>query len=185
MPKITSFLWFDGQAEEAAQLYTSVFPNSAITSVARYGSDMPGTEGAVMTVGFTLDGHDYVGLNGGPQFTFTEAVSFQISCADQAEVDHYWNGLIAGGGEESMCGWLKDRFGLSWQVVPTALYELLGDPDPARAQRATQAMLGMRKLDIAELRRAADTAADAADAADTADTADRAADTADGVARTS
>ena len=155
MPRTVPCLWFDGQAEQAAQLYTSVFPRSQIVNVSRYGPDTPGTEGSVMTVDFVLDGQAYLGLNGGPQFPFTEAVSFQIMCADAAEVDHYWDRLTEGG-EEGQCGWLKDRFGLSWQVVPTALPELLGDPDPARAQRAMQAMLGMGKLDVAELRRAAD-----------------------------
>ena len=154
MPTPTPFLWFDTQAEQAAELYVSLFPNSKITGVSRY----PGPDGEekVMTVGFVLDGQEFTGLNAGPQFTFTEAVSFVIPCADQAEVDHYWDGLIANGGEESQCGWLKDPFGLSWQVVPTVLHELLGDPDPARAQRAQQAMLSMRRLDIAGLRRAAD-----------------------------
>jgi predicted 3-demethylubiquinone-9 3-methyltransferase (glyoxalase superfamily) len=154
MPAQIPCLWFDGQAEAAAQLYTQVFPNSSIDGITRYGPDTPGTEGAVLTVEFTLDGTSYVGLNGGPEFTFSEAVSFQIMCADQAEVDHYWTRLSEGG-EESQCGWLKDRFGLSWQVVPTRMYELLRDPDADRANRAMQAMLKMRKLDIAELERAA------------------------------
>ncbi|MBN1092399.1 VOC family protein [Blastococcus sp. TML/M2B] len=158
MPKQIPCLWFDGQAEAAAQLYTSLFPNSGIGPITRYGPDMPPPmkEGDVMTVEFTLDGQQYTGLNGGPQFPFTEAISFQILCADQEETDHYWYGLIEGGGEESQCGWLKDRFGVSWQVIPTELLELTGDPDPARAQRATQAMLQMRRIDVAELRRAAD-----------------------------
>ena len=155
MPKQIPCLWFDGQAEAAAEHYVSIFPDSEITSISRYGPETPGTEGQVLTVAFTLDGSDYVGLNGGPQFPFTEAVSFQISCADQEETDHYWDRLTDGG-EESQCGWLRDRFGLSWQVVPTALMEALSDPDPGRAHRATQAMLGMRKIDIAEIRRAAD-----------------------------
>src|SRR4051812_38204509 len=116
MPKITPCLWFDGQAEEAAELYTRVFPDSKIGTITRYGPDMPGPEGQILTVEFTLDGQEFVGLNGGPQFPFTEAISFQISCADQAEVDHYWNGLMEGGGEESQCGWLKDPYGVSWQV---------------------------------------------------------------------
>ncbi|MGY2129348.1 VOC family protein [Blastococcus sp. SYSU DS0617] len=158
MPQQIPCLWFDGQAEEAAQLYTSVFPNSRIDEVTRYGPDLPPpmTEGDVVTVRFTLDGQQYTALNGGPQFRFTEAVSFQIMCADQEEADHYWYGLLAGGGEESMCGWLKDRFGVSWQATPTELMSLIGDPDPARAQRATQAMLQMRRIDLAEIRRAAD-----------------------------
>ncbi len=155
MPKTVPCLWFDGQAEQAAAHYTAIFPNSKVLQVTRYGPGMPAPEGSVMTVGFSLDGQEYVGLNGGPQFTFTEAISFQIFCADQDEVDHYW-GQLSEGGEEGQCGWLKDRFGVSWQVVPTALFELVGDPDPGRAQRATQAMLGMRKIEIAGLRQAAD-----------------------------
>jgi predicted 3-demethylubiquinone-9 3-methyltransferase (glyoxalase superfamily) len=155
MPKIIPSLWFDGQAEQAAEHYIAIFPDSTILSVTPYGPDSPGVEGTAMAVNFSLDGQEYLGINGGPQFPFTEAVSFQIHCADQDEVDHYWNRLTEGG-EESQCGWLKDKFGLSWQVVPTALFDLVGDPDPARAQRATQAMLGMKKIDIAELRRAAD-----------------------------
>lgn len=156
MPDITPCLWFDhGLAEQAAEFYTSVFPRSEILEVTRYGPDTPGPEGGVMTVVFSLDGRRFVGLNGGPHFAFNEAVSFQITCADQDEVDHYWNAL-SDGGEEGPCGWLKDRFGVSWQVVPAALFELTGDPDPDRAQRAIQAMLRMRKLDVAELRRAAD-----------------------------
>jgi predicted 3-demethylubiquinone-9 3-methyltransferase (glyoxalase superfamily) len=158
MPTMIPCLWFDGQAEQAAALYTSVFPNSSITQITRYGPQSPGQEGAVMTVSFSLDGMEYVGLNGGPLFSFTEAVSFQIMCADQEEADHYWDGLLEGGGQESQCGWLKDRFGLSWQVTPVRMIELLGDPDPERAQRAMQAMLGMRRIDIAELERAADAA---------------------------
>ena len=155
MPEQVPCLWFDRQAEHAAQLYTGIFPNSAILGVSRYGPDMPGVEGEVMTVEFSLDGQRYVGLNGGPQFPFTEAISFQIHCADQDEVDHYWSHLTTGG-EEGPCGWLKDRFGVSWQVVPRRLFELVGDSDPGRAQRATQAMLTMKKIDIAGLERAAD-----------------------------
>lgn len=155
MPKTTPCLWFDGQAEQAATLYTSIFPNSEILDVSRYTPDSPGAAETVMTVSFRLDGQDYVGLNGGPQFPFTEAISFQISCADATEVDHYWNGL-GEGGEEGQCGWLKDRFGVSWQVIPAVLPQLLSDPDPQRAQRAMQAMLGMQKLDVAALQRAAD-----------------------------
>jgi predicted 3-demethylubiquinone-9 3-methyltransferase (glyoxalase superfamily) len=158
MPKQIPCLWFDGHAEQAAQLYTSVFPNSSIGEITRYGPDMPPPmeEGDVLTVDFTLDGQEYTALNGGPQFPFSEAVSFQIMCADQEEADHYWDRLTADGGEESMCGWLKDRFGVSWQVVPTELMTLIKDPDPGRAQRATQAMLQMRRIDIAEIKRAAD-----------------------------
>ncbi|MCF6744247.1 VOC family protein [Blastococcus sp. KM273128] len=159
MPQQIPCLWFDGQAEEAVTLYTSVFPNSRIDGMTRYGPGMPPPmeEGDVLTVDFTLDGQRYTALNGGPQFPFTEAVSFQIMCADQEEADHYWDRLTDGG-EESMCGWLKDRFGVSWQVVPVELMTLLRDPDPARAQRATQAMLQMRRIDLAGIRRAADTA---------------------------
>jgi predicted 3-demethylubiquinone-9 3-methyltransferase (glyoxalase superfamily) len=156
MPAQIPCLWFDGQAEQAAQFYTEVFPNSTIDEMTRCGPDTPGTEGSVMTVDFTLDGTRYQGLNGGPQFTFNEAISFQIICADQEEVDYYWNRLTESGGEQGPCGWLKDRFGLSWQVVPTRLYELLADPDPARANRAMQAMLKMGKLVIADMERAAD-----------------------------
>ena len=158
MHKITPCLWFDDQAEDAAKFYTSVFKNSQILDVARYGEGGPGPEGTAMTVSFELDGQEFVALNGGPQFTFDEAISFQVGCQDQDEVDYYWNALTDGG-EESMCGWLKDRFGLSWQIIPTRLPELLGDPDPERAQRATQAMLGMRKIDIAAMEAAADNAA--------------------------
>jgi predicted 3-demethylubiquinone-9 3-methyltransferase (glyoxalase superfamily) len=156
MPKQIPCLWFDGQAEAAAAHYTAIFPNSRIDGVTHYGPETPGAEGAVMTVDFSLDGQSYVGLNGGPQFRFTEAISFQIMCADQEEVDHYWSRL-GDGGEEGPCGWVKDRFGVSWQVVPIRLEELIHDPDTGRAQRAFQAMLQMGKIDIAELERAADT----------------------------
>jgi predicted 3-demethylubiquinone-9 3-methyltransferase (glyoxalase superfamily) len=155
MPKIVPSLWFDGQAEQAAAFYAEVFPDSKILGLTRYGPDTPGPEGTVMSVNFSLDGHEFVGINGGPQFTFSEAISFQILCADQEEVDHYWDRL-SDGGEEGPCGWLKDRFGLSWQVVPTQLFDLINDPDPGRAQRATQSMLGMHKIDVAELLREAD-----------------------------
>ena len=155
MPKQIPCLWFDGQAEEAATHYTSIFPNSSIGDITRYGPDMPLPEGTVLTVSFTLDGQEYVGLNGGPEFRFTEAISFQIICADQEEADHYWTRLTEGG-EEGPCGWLKDRFGVSWQVVPSELMTLMQDPDPGRAQRATQAMMQMKRIDIAEIRRAAD-----------------------------
>jgi len=153
--KITPFLWFDTQGEEAARLYTSLFPNSRIVEVTRYGPDMPRPEGTVMTVAFELDGQRFVALNGGPEFTFSEAVSFQVDCADQDEVDRYWSALTDGG-EEGPCGWLKDRYGLSWQIVPTALLELTADPDRERADRAFAAMLQMKKIDIAQLYRAAD-----------------------------
>jgi predicted 3-demethylubiquinone-9 3-methyltransferase (glyoxalase superfamily) len=156
MPKkITPNLWFDGDAEEAAEFYTSIFENSRIVSKTHYPEGSPGTPGAVMTVEWELDGERFIGINGGPQFKFDEAVSFLISCADQDEVDHFWEKLTDGG-EESQCGWLKDRFGLSWQVVPDGMGELFAGDDPERAQRAMQAMLKMRKLDIDELRRAAD-----------------------------
>ncbi len=154
MQKVTPCLWFDGQAEEAAQFYTALFPESRIGKVVRYGEAGPGPPGSVVTVSFELFGQEFTGLNGGPMFTFSEAVSFAIHCETQDEVDRYWDALTEGG-EEQPCGWLKDRFGLSWQVVPTMLPELLSDPDPARAQRATEAMLQMKKLDIAALQKAA------------------------------
>jgi predicted 3-demethylubiquinone-9 3-methyltransferase (glyoxalase superfamily) len=153
--KITPNLWFDNEAEEAASFYTSVFKNSRVLNVARYSEAGPRPAGTVMTVEWELDGQRFVGINGGPQFKFDEAVSFQIDCEDQDEVDYYWEKLTEGG-EESQCGWLKDRFGLSWQVVPQGMGELFSDPDPQRAERAMKAMLQMRKLDIEELRRAAD-----------------------------
>jgi predicted 3-demethylubiquinone-9 3-methyltransferase (glyoxalase superfamily) len=154
--KITTCLWFDTEGEEAAQFYCSLFPNSRIVGVSHYGEAGPRPAGTVLTVDFELDGRPYVALNGGPEYRFTEAVSFRISCADQDEVDRYWTTLTADGGEEGPCGWVKDRFGLSWQVVPTALPELLSDPDHQRANRAMAAMLQMKKLDIATLRVAAD-----------------------------
>ena len=150
MPQITPNLWFDTQSEEAAEFYVSVFPNSKITDVTFYGEAGPGPAGTVLTVAFELDGHPFVGINGGPQFTFDEAVSFEIECADKDEIDYYWERLTDGGAE-SRCGWLKDRFGLSWQVVPTRLYELLESPDRGGAQRAMEAMLQMSKIDVAEL----------------------------------
>jgi predicted 3-demethylubiquinone-9 3-methyltransferase (glyoxalase superfamily) len=155
MPKTTPCLWFDTQAEEAAQFYCSVFPNSRITSTSHYGEAGPRPAGEVLTVEFELDGQPYTALNGGPEFTFSEAVSFQIDCADQEEADHYWYSLSKDG-EESQCGWLKDRYGLSWQVVPRRLLELLADPDAGRSTRAMQAMLRMGRIDVAELERAAD-----------------------------
>jgi predicted 3-demethylubiquinone-9 3-methyltransferase (glyoxalase superfamily) len=153
--RITPCLWFDTRAEEAATFYTGIFEDSRIVEVTRYGKVGPGPEGTVMTVRFQLAGHEFVALNGGPEFTFSEAVSFQVRCDSQEEVDRFWS-LLSDGGVESMCGWLKDRFGLSWQIVPAALLDLVTDPDEERAQRAFQAMLGMRKIDIAELHRAAD-----------------------------
>jgi predicted 3-demethylubiquinone-9 3-methyltransferase (glyoxalase superfamily) len=153
--KITTCLWFDTEGEDAAEFYCSLIPNSKITGVNRYGDSFPDRQGTAMTVTFELDGRPFLALNGGPQFRFNEAVSFQIGCADQAEVDRYWDSLTADGGEEGMCGWLKDKYGLSWQIVPTAMPQLLGDPDPDRAHRATQAMLSMKKIDIEGLREAA------------------------------
>ena len=150
MPAITPSLWFDNNLEEAAEFYLSVFPNSSIESIERYTEAGPGTPGYVVAGTFVLDGTRFIGINGGPAFSFTEAVSFTIDCKDQDEVDYYWNRLVDGG-EESQCGWLKDRFGLSWQIVPDRLTELTSDPDPARATAATKAMLGMRKIIIAEL----------------------------------
>src|SRR5215208_5120851 len=154
MQKITPCLWFDTEGDEAANLYTSVIPNSRITNVSRYGAAGPRPEGTVMTVEFELDGQTVVALNGGPNFTFSEAVSFQVSCENQEEVDAYWSKLSEGG-EEGPCGWLKDRFGLSWQIIPKRLPELLSDPDREKSQRVMAAMLEMRKIEIAELERAA------------------------------
>lgn len=154
MQKITPCLWFDTQGEEAANFYTTVFENSRILDVARYGPAGPGPEETVMTVTFELDGQKFVALNGGPHFTFNEATSFQVNCETQDEVDYFWSRLSEGG-EEGPCGWLKDRYGLSWQIVPTALLELVSDPDTEKSQAAMKAMLGMRKIDIEALRRAA------------------------------
>jgi predicted 3-demethylubiquinone-9 3-methyltransferase (glyoxalase superfamily) len=153
--KITPNLWFDTEAVGAADFYISVFDNSRIVNVAHYNEAGPREAGTVMTVEFELDGHRFVAINGGPQFKFDEAVSFMISCETQDEVDYYW-GRLSEGGEEGPCGWLKDRFGLSWQVVPTGMEELFSDPDPQRAERAMEAMLKMRKIDIAALRSATD-----------------------------
>jgi predicted 3-demethylubiquinone-9 3-methyltransferase (glyoxalase superfamily) len=153
--KIIPNLWFDTEAQEAADYYISVFKNSRIVYVTHYTEAGPRPAGTVMTVEFELDGQRFVAINGGPEFTFDEAVSFQISCETQDEVDYYWERL-SDGGKEGPCGWLKDRYGLSWQVVPTGMEELFTDPDPARAERAMKAMLGMSKLDIAALRSAAD-----------------------------
>ncbi len=156
MPRIIPNLWFDTESVEAAEFYVSVFPNSQIKNVSHYGEAGPRPAGTVLMVDFVLDGQAYTAINGGPRFTFSEAISFVIDCADQHEVDYYWDKLTAGG-EESQCGWLKDRYGVSWQVVPGELMaQMLADPDPSRAQRAMQAMFGMKKLDVAALMAAAD-----------------------------
>jgi predicted 3-demethylubiquinone-9 3-methyltransferase (glyoxalase superfamily) len=155
VPKQIPCLWFNGTAEQAAEHYTSIFPNSSIGTITRHGPGMPMPEGAVMTISFTLDGQEYVGLNGGPEFSFSEAISFQIITKGQEETDRYWQRLTEGG-EEGPCGWLKDKFGVSWQVVPEEFFEITQDPDPERAGRAAQALFQMRKIDIAALRRAAD-----------------------------
>ena len=154
MPKITPFLWFNDQAEEAMNFYVSIFKNSKAGSVTRYGDAGPGPKGSAMTANFQLDGVDFTALNGGPQFPFTEAVSFVVHCDTQQEIDYYWDKLTAGG-RPSQCGWLKDKFGLSWQVVPDVLPRLLKDPDPKKAQRVMQALMQMTKLDIARLQQAA------------------------------
>jgi predicted 3-demethylubiquinone-9 3-methyltransferase (glyoxalase superfamily) len=167
MQKITPYLWFDKEAEEAASLYVDLFngrpgadapTKSKVVEVARYGEAGPGQPGTAMTATFELEGQEFIALNGGPQFAFTEAFSIFVRCDSQEEVDYYWDALTSDGGEESQCGWLKDRFGLSWQIIPDRLMELLGDPNPGRSQRAMQAMLQMRKIDIATLERAADAA---------------------------
>jgi predicted 3-demethylubiquinone-9 3-methyltransferase (glyoxalase superfamily) len=154
MQKITPFLWYDDKAEEAAKFYCSVFKDSKVLSVARYGDAGPGPKGSVMVVEFQIEGQEFVALNAGPRFKFTEAISFVINCKTQEEVDYFWEKLTADGGAESMCGWLKDKYGLSWQVVPTILTELMKDKDPAKAQRVMQAMLQMKKIDIPTLKRA-------------------------------
>jgi predicted 3-demethylubiquinone-9 3-methyltransferase (glyoxalase superfamily) len=155
MSKITPCLWFDGSAEEAARLYTSIFPDSRIDAVHRSPADNPSTsKDEVLTVDFTLSGQQFMGLNGGPEFPFTEAISFSIDCADQEEVDRYWDALIVEGGAPGACGWLKDRFGVSWQVVPRVLPEMLADPDRDAAGRVMEAMLQMTKLDVQKLREA-------------------------------
>jgi predicted 3-demethylubiquinone-9 3-methyltransferase (glyoxalase superfamily) len=155
MQKITTFLWFDNQAEEAANVYTSIFKNSKILNISRYGEGGPGIPGNAMIVTFQIEGQEFIALNGGPEFKFTEAISLFVNCESQDEVDMFWEKL-SDGGEKGPCGWLKDKFGLSWQIVPTALGELMSDPDPIKAQRVTQAMLQMGKLDIAALQRAAE-----------------------------
>ncbi|MDG9724554.1 MULTISPECIES: VOC family protein [unclassified Streptomyces] len=150
----TTCLWFDGRAEEAAHFYVSLFKNSGVGPVTRYPEGAHQPAGTVLTVDFTANGQKFVALNGGPEFRFNEAISFQITCENQEEVDHYWTRLTEGGGEEGPCGWVKDRFGVSWQVVPGRLEEMFRDPDPAKAARANQAMMAMRKLDIAALEKA-------------------------------
>jgi predicted 3-demethylubiquinone-9 3-methyltransferase (glyoxalase superfamily) len=152
--KITPFLWFDKEAEDAAKFYVSVFKNSKLLGISRYGAAGPGEPGSVMTVNFEIEGQEFTALNAGPHFKFTEAVSFLIHCKTQEEVDYYWNTLTADGGQESDCGWLKDKFGLSWQVTPDRLMELIQDPDKEKSQRVMKAMMQMRKIDIGELERA-------------------------------
>jgi predicted 3-demethylubiquinone-9 3-methyltransferase (glyoxalase superfamily) len=153
MQKTTPCLWFDTQGEEAARFYTSVFKNSRILNVAHYGEAGPRPAGTVMTVGFELDGQEFIALNGGPEFKFNEAISFQVNCETQEEVDEFWSALSEGG-EEGPCGWLKDKYGVSWQIVPIALNELLSDPDPEKSQRVMKALLEMGKIDIAGLKKA-------------------------------
>jgi len=152
--KIVTFLWFDNKAEEAATLYVSVFKNSKITSVSRYGEAGPGPKGTAMVVVFELEGQQFMALNGGPHFAFTPAISLLVNCESQAEVDELWDKLLAGGGQKSRCGWLQDRYGLSWQIIPTALGKLMSDPDPEKSKRVMQAMLTMDKIDIAKLQAA-------------------------------
>ena len=155
MPKITPFLWFDNQAEEAAKFYVSIFKNSRIVSITRYGDAGPGPKGSIMTVIFELDGQPFIALNAGPHFKFNEAISFVIDCKTQKQVDAYWDKLTSGGGQPSMCGWLKDKYGLSWQVTPTKLSKLLADPDPKKSKRVMEAMLKMQKIEIPVLEKAA------------------------------
>ena len=157
MKRITPFLWFENQAEEAANYYVSIFKSSKVGKITRWGDVGPGPKGSVLTIEFTLDGQDFIGLNGGPEFKFTEAVSFSVECKNQQEVDEYWDKLSAGG-EQGPCGWLKDKYGLSWQVSPTILNEMLNDPNQAKANAAMQAMMGMKKIVIADLKRAYDAA---------------------------
>jgi len=154
MPKITPFLWFDDRIEDAIELYTSVFPHAKVHKITRYGEGAPVSPGKVMSAVFELEGQTFYALNGGPMHRFSEAVSFFVRCETQAEVDHYWNRLTADGGVEQPCGWLKDKFGLSWQIIPETLERYLSDPDPARSQRVMQAMMQMKKIDIAALDRA-------------------------------
>ena len=156
MQKITPFLWFDNNAEEAAEFYVSIFKNSKILNVSRYGDAGPGPKGSVMVVNFQLAGQEFTALNGGPQFKFSEAFSLVVNCENQKELDEYWSKLTSGGGQESQCGWLKDKFGCSWQIVPTELGKLISAKDPAKTNRVMQAVLQMKKLDIAKLRQAAE-----------------------------
>jgi predicted 3-demethylubiquinone-9 3-methyltransferase (glyoxalase superfamily) len=158
MQRITPCLWFDNQGEDAANYYVSLFDDAKILDVSRYGEGGPMPAGTALTVSFQLEGLEFTALNGGPAFTFNEAVSFQVSCESQDEVDRLWNKLTSDGGEEGNCGWLKDKYGLSWQIIPTELPTLLSDPDPGRAQRAMQAMLQMNKIDIEAIKKAADDA---------------------------
>ena len=153
MQKITPFLWFNDNAEEAVNFYVSIFRNSRIVSMSRYPEGTPGPAGKVMTATFQLEGQEFIALNGGPEFKFNEAISFFVNCETQEEVDRLWDKL-SGGGEKGQCGWLKDKYGVSWQIIPTALGQMLGDPDPQKSQRVMQAMLKMTKIDIAALRRA-------------------------------
>ena len=155
MPKITPFLWFDNNAEEAARFYTSVFRNSKMGEVRRYGDAGPGPKGSVMIASFSIEGVEFTALNAGPQFKFNESISFVVHCKTQDEVDEYWSKLTADGGQESQCGWLKDKFGMSWQITPERLLELIGDKDPGKSQRAMQAMMQMKKIDIAKIEQAA------------------------------
>jgi len=154
MPKITPFLWFDNSAEQAAQFYTSIFRNSKILQTSRYPEGAPGPKGSVMTMKFELNGQEFIALNGGPHFKFNEAISFVVDCETQKEIDEYWEKLTSGGGKEVQCGWLKDKYGLSWQIVPAALGQLMADKDPKKAKRVTQAMMKMVKLDIEALKKA-------------------------------
>jgi predicted 3-demethylubiquinone-9 3-methyltransferase (glyoxalase superfamily) len=154
MQKITTFLWFNNQTEEAVNFYVSIFKNSKIVSIARYGDEVPGMKGKVLTAVFELDGQQFMALDGGPVFTFTEAISLYVSCETQEEVDELWSKLTANGGQESQCGWLKDKYGLSWQIIPKVLGEMLSDTDPAKAGRVMHAMLQMKKIDVPTLKKA-------------------------------
>ena len=156
MEKITPFLWFDNQAEEAVNFYVSVFKNSKVGTIARYGDSGPGPKGSVMTIAFELDGQNFTALNGGPHFKFTEAISLVVNCANQEEVDYFWEKLTADGGQEVQCGWLKDKYGLSWQVVPKILPELVQSGDPKKSERVMKALMQMKKLDVAKLKEAAE-----------------------------